>query len=100
MRVSGWWMALVSFLIFGFSSTLTLLQIDPIVMYERMGYSETQLAAMRNLPFITSTNVTLYTVACFLPLLIYLLYVKKFFDQPVPARRPGPHHARPVARRI
>lgn len=79
IQLAGWWTTLVSYFLFCTSFVFTVLRIDPIEMYARMGYTEEQLEAIRQLNSFTGPNFALWFTVMYLPLFAYLIYVKKFF---------------------
>ena len=64
--------------VFFVSSTVTFLRIEPIEMYEHMGYSDAQLEALRQFQTINGTEMAVWIAALFVPYLAYLIYLKKY----------------------
>jgi len=79
MSIPSWWIVFVTSALFGVSSLVTFLRVDPLAMYERMGYSEQQIDAMRQLGTLSGPEVTWLTVGFFVPYLVYLVYLRKYF---------------------
>ncbi len=80
MQMSSWWLIFVSTLVLGVSSVITFLRVDPVTMYERMGYSQDQLAAMRQLGIFNGPQFALWTGVLLLPFLGYLVYLRKYLN--------------------
>lgn len=79
VQLAGWWTTFVSYFLFCTSFVFTVLRIDPIEMYARMGYTDGQLEAMRQLNILTGPNFALWFTVIYLPLFAYLIYTKRFF---------------------
>jgi hypothetical protein len=80
MRIAGWWLVFLSTLVLGVSSIVTFLRVDPVSIYEQMGYSEDQLTAMRQIGIFSGPQYALWTAAFLLPFLGYLVYLRKHLN--------------------
>jgi hypothetical protein len=81
VRSAGWWVAMVSYLLFSFSWIYTSLNIDVTEMYARMGYPNEQLEAMRQINLWAGNSFALWLTYFYLPFFVLLVYVKRFFNQ-------------------
>jgi uncharacterized membrane protein len=85
LRLSGWWIALVAIALRMISAVLTFSHADLLQAYAKMGWSETQLQQMSNNPVLRSSTIMLWWTAAFMILFIgYLLWIKRYFREPVP----------------
>ncbi len=82
LRPFGWWLTLACFLLLGLSAVVTFQRIDLLELYERMGYSEQQLAIVRGMPLLTGPNLAIYIAVLFLATIGYLLWIRRFFRRP------------------
>lgn len=80
MRLSSWWLIFASTLVLGVSAIVTFLRVDPVSMYEKMGYSEDQLAAIRQLGAFSGPQFALWTALFLVPFLGYLVYLRKYIN--------------------
>lgn len=80
LRASSLWLIFGSTLVFGASSIVTFLRVDPMSMYEKMGYSEAQLAAMRQVGMFSGPEFALWIGLFLVPFLGYLLYLRKYLN--------------------
>lgn len=79
LKIAAWWMTLAAFTLFSVSGTLTLLKVDLIEIYRRFGYPEQQVEQMRNLGFLTGKTMAWWIAAFYPLLLIYLIWIRKYF---------------------
>jgi len=79
LDVRGWWLFVVSLLVFTLSHMLTYSRHNVMELYALMGYPEQQMEQLRKFNFVTSGMMVWGSLAFTLPFLGYLLYVKKFF---------------------
>jgi len=79
LNAAGWWLMLASMGLFTASAWISFSRIDIFELYRQMGYSEAQLQMMRQFSFISSATMAKFTLAGFLPMLGYLLVVKRYF---------------------
>jgi hypothetical protein len=71
-------MVLVSLLLFSVSAWISLSQIDLVDLYRQMGYSDSQIQMMEQFN-LTGHNLGYLSLLGAVPLLVYLLFVKRFF---------------------
>ncbi|MBI5686322.1 MAG: hypothetical protein HZC54_14710 [Verrucomicrobia bacterium] len=76
---AAWWIAVVAFLLFSVSNSITFAQIDIMEMYRLMGYPQRQLEEMQKFNFFSGKDMAVWTACCMAPWLGYLLWIKKFF---------------------
>ena len=74
----GWWLILIFLGVFMASALLTYARHDILEMYRLMGYPEAQIAQIQKTGLLTGNRMNWITLFSMLPLLGYLLYVKKF----------------------
>lgn len=80
MSSTSWWIVFVSSALLGISSVSTFLRVDLLSIYERAGYSQQQLDAIRQFGTLSGSELALFTAAFFVPYLVYLVYLKKYFQ--------------------
>lgn len=85
LRMSSWWLVFASTVVLALSYIVTFVLVDPMAMYERMGYSEAELTAMKQFSF-TGPQLVTWVLLFFVPYLGYLVYLRKYFP---PASRAG-----------
>lgn len=79
LRVAGWWLLLFTLIVAAVSNVLTFTRVDITEMYRLMGYSHAQLDQMQRYNYPKGGVLVFAALIGFLPMLGYLLYVKKFF---------------------
>ncbi len=79
LRPAAWWITLGALVLLGLSSVLTFMRIDLIEMYRLMGYPEQQIEQIKAFNFFTGKTALWWMAPFFVPLLGYLVWVKKFF---------------------
>ena len=84
LTMAGWWIVLISYLVMMASAILTFAQVDLMDMYRQMGYPEEQIAQIQQYSFVTGRNLMWLMLFGAVPLVGYLLYVKKYFRLPTP----------------
>jgi hypothetical protein len=76
---AAWWGTFLFLLLFGISTALTFLRVDPLLFYRELGYPEQRLAALEGLGTwwrpLTLWSALLLTVAS----LAYMLAIRKHF---------------------
>jgi hypothetical protein len=80
---AGWWALLATMIVLGISNFITFSHLDLMELYQKMGLPEAQLELIRRQGWISSRFMVWNSVLWFVPILGYLLWVKRFF-------RPGP----------
>jgi hypothetical protein len=78
----AWWVVLALCVLLGISNVLTFARIDPREMYRLMGYSKAQLQQLQGLNILNSDWIACLSGLSILPMLGYLLYVRRFFCGP------------------
>jgi len=81
LKADGWWIAVIAFGVLIVSALLTFARIDLMDMYRLMGYPEQQIEQMQRYSFLTNRTMLLFMSISSLPLLGFLLYVKKYFPR-------------------
>lgn len=61
------------------SAWVTFTQIDLLQMYRVMGYPERQIEMMKQFTFVQGQGMAYYTVASAVPMLLFLVWVKRYF---------------------
>ncbi len=79
LKLAGWWITLIGVVAMMASGLLTFSRVDMIEMYRQMGKSEQQIRQLQQFSFFQGHSMMLFIVLCMLPVLGYLLYVKKYF---------------------
>ncbi len=74
----GWWLILIGFIGFSVSSIVTYGRHDLMEVYQLMGYPQTQIDQMQKLGFLTGHNMQWLMGLCLLPMVLYLLGIKRF----------------------
>lgn len=77
----AWWLVLALSVLFGISNVVTFARIDPREMYRLMGYSKAQLQQLQGLNILNSDWIACLSGLSILPILGYLLYVRRFFRE-------------------
>jgi len=75
----GWWIVVVSIVLFSISAFVTYSQRDLNELYSLMGYPEEQIAQIQKFNFLKGPAMAWTSIGGVVPLLGYLLYVRKFF---------------------
>ena len=81
LRVAGWWIVLSMFVILAISNVTTFSQVDLMTLYRHMGYPEKQLELMEKFNIFTPTQVVMWSVLFMVPLIAYLIFIRKYFRQ-------------------
>jgi hypothetical protein len=84
LDVRGWWLILMAFLVFLVSSVLTYARHDMIEVYRLMGYPEAQIEQIQKTGLFTGQHMTWLMLFCMAPFLVYILFIKKFFQPKTP----------------
>jgi hypothetical protein len=94
LNPAGWWILLGFLIVVAISNTITFTRIDLIEMYQKMGYPEAQLELLRKQEWMTNRLFAWWTVLFMVPLLGYLVWVKRFFNR---SQSTGEDSAQPAA---
>jgi hypothetical protein len=89
LRRIGWWLTLAVFVIFGASSIVSFMRIDLMELYQRMGYPEQQIEALRRMPVLTGANMAVFLAVLFVAMMGYLLWIGRFFFRSGNLRQDG-----------
>ncbi len=83
LKPMAWWITLALLLVFAVSNVITFAQIDFIEMYRLMGYPPEQIAMIERYNFLTSKTMVWASSGFMLPMIGYLIWVKRFFRRAV-----------------
>ena len=78
-RSIGWWTLLAAMILFSISNFITFQRVDLMEMYQKMGYPQQQIDQIRQQGLLTSELMAWSSVIWFLPMLGYMVWVKRFF---------------------
>lgn len=95
-KVAAWWGLILLMLLLTLSNAVTFTRIDPMDLYRSMGYPQDQIDMISKSGLATRGYFVWSSTIYFLPMMFYLLWVKRFFrtcqtdtrhsgDQPDPA---------------
>jgi hypothetical protein len=79
IKVAGWWALLAILIVFSISSFITFWHLDIMDLYRKMGFPEAQLDLIRRQGWISSKFMLWNSVVWLVPILGYLIWVKRFF---------------------
>jgi hypothetical protein len=82
VRPAGWWILVGVMLLLILSNVLTFTRVDLMEMYQQMGYPEAQIEMIRKQGWLTNSTMLWWSVAAMVPILGYLLWVRRFFGGP------------------
>jgi hypothetical protein len=77
----AWWITVATFPVLTVSTVITFAQIDLMDMYRSMGYPPDQIALIAKYNVLTGKAMAWYAAAFMVPLIAYLVWVKRFFRQ-------------------
>jgi hypothetical protein len=80
---SGWWIVLLGMCLATISTFLTYWRHDIVELYRLMGYPEEQIAQIQRFNFFKNGTLAWSTLVFSLPMVAYLLYVRRFFTRRV-----------------
>jgi hypothetical protein len=80
LQPDGWWLTTSSTILLFVSYAVSFLFIDPLAMYELMGYSQRELQPMKQMGFYTGRQFLVWIVLAGVPYVAYLIYLKKYFS--------------------
>jgi hypothetical protein len=75
----AWWLLLGVVMLASISNLLTFSRVDPGEFYRLMGYSQAQLHQLQGLNILNNHLMVFCSAIGILPMLAYLLYVRRFF---------------------
>ncbi len=74
----GWWLILIAMVLFMVSALMTYAHHDIIEMYQLQKLPQAQIDQMQKMGLFTGNRMSWFTALCSLPLLGYLLFIKKY----------------------
>ena len=84
LRVAGWWILLGMWGVLTISNVTTFSRVDLMTLYRHMGYPEKQLELMEKLNIFTPAQVVMWNVLFMVPVIGYLIFIKKYFRPTTP----------------
>ena len=78
----GWWLTFLSMALFAISTFLTYSRHNMTEVYQLAGYPQDMIERMQQINFLQGNSLAWLTLLSFLPWLVYLLFVRKFFRRP------------------
>ena len=88
LRVAGWWIVMAVLVVFTISNVITFSRIDLMALYRTMGYPQDQLELLERVNIFTPAQIVGWSVVCVLPILGYLLFIKKHFRPTIRTQPP------------
>jgi hypothetical protein len=82
LQWSGWWIAMVSVVLFAVSAFITYSRHDITELYNLMGYPAEQIAQMKKFSFMSGPTAAWMMLGFMLPFLGYLIFVRRYFVAP------------------
>jgi len=82
LELAGWWIVLVGTILFSVSGFVTYMRHDLMEVYRLMGYPEAQIAQLQKFNVFHGPMLAWSTLAFAMPLVIYLLFIRRFFTPP------------------
>ena len=82
LDLRGWWLTFLSMALFAISSFLTYSRHNMTEVYQLAGYPQDMIERMQQINFLHGNSLAWLTLLSFLPWLVYLLFVRKFFRRP------------------
>lgn len=79
LKPQGWWLILIALLVFMASGLATFARHDILEMYQLMGYPREQIDQIKNFGLLEGKSMIWIMVFSMLPILAYLLFIKKYF---------------------
>jgi len=86
LRVAGWWIVLGVLVVFAISNAITFSRVDLMDLYRRMGYPEDQLELLERMNIFTPSQIVAWSIFWALPIIGYLLFIKKHFRRAIPTQ--------------
>jgi len=75
----GWWLIVICLSLFSISAFMTYSRHEISELYTLMEFPKEQIAQIEKLGFFKGQTMAWMTLACTVPILAYLLYVRKYF---------------------
>ena len=82
LRSAGWWIVLISLCVVSVSAWITFSHIDLPELYRVMGYSDRQIDTIKQFSLIQGNAMAYWSLAGVIPMLGFLLFVKRYFRSP------------------
>ncbi len=79
LRITAWWSAVAVTVIGTLSTIITFSRISLLELYQKMNFPEQQLEFIKQTGILKNFNMTWYPLFWALVIIVYMLYVKKFF---------------------
>ena len=79
LKVSGWWALVAVTIVFAISNALTFARVDLIEVYQKLGYPQAQIDLIQRQGWMTNSFMARGSLIWVLPMLGYLLWVKRYF---------------------
>jgi hypothetical protein len=92
-QIAGWWIALIALLFRCAAVAFTIGHSNLLDAYSKMGMSGRQLDMMRANPMFGSGAFLWLGLAYAAPLLVFLIWTRKYFSSPAPPAAPEPDPA-------
>jgi len=86
LRVAGWWIVLSMLVVLAISNVTTFSRVDLMTLYRHMGYPEKQLELMEKFNIFTPPQIVMWSVLFMVPVIGYLIFIKKYFQREIPAQ--------------
>ena len=87
MKRSAWWALVLLHVIGGALGAWTLMRTDFEKLYQQMGLMTQQVRAMRLIELYHDPLLGSFIAVCWVAMLAYLLWTRRFFDAPPPRTR-------------
>jgi len=82
LRSAGWWIVLIGLCLASISAWMTFSHVDLAELYRVMGYSQRQIASIKQFSFLQGNRLAFWSLAGIVPMLGFLLFVKRYFRSP------------------
>jgi hypothetical protein len=81
LQPQAWWLTAGVLIVLSASAWITFQRVDLLEMYRLMGYPAAQIEQMQRFNFFSGPTFAWWSLGAMLPVLGYLLWVKRFFRQ-------------------
>jgi hypothetical protein len=79
LEPAGWWLIVATLCLASVSTLISFSRIELPDLYQQMGYSPAQVQMMTQFSFLQGSSIAYLSVAAGIPMLLYLIWVKRFF---------------------
>jgi len=79
LKVGGWWALATVIIVFSISNVLTFPRVDMVEVYQKLGYPQAQIDLIQKQGWMTGPFMMWSCLIWVLPMLGYLLWVKRYF---------------------